>query len=120
MRQNTLLELAPDVTDPTGNITQTDFQRIALEPGYYLVSYKVSALFQSPNYLQVTPFYNGVAHLEFGVYFATTASGSSACGSGFFIIPAAAPTVLTFQYSGSADARDGETNVTIVKLRRPL
>ncbi|MGO5113710.1 hypothetical protein ACTQ33_01550 [Candidatus Avoscillospira sp. LCP25S3_F1] len=114
------MDLFPDVTDPTGHIVQTDSQRIALAPGYYLVSYKVSAIFSAPNYLQVTPSYNGTSHLEYGIYFATTAAGSSACGSGFFIIQAPSSTVLTFNYSGSADARDGEINVTILKLNRPL
>ena len=120
MVRNTLLDLLPDITDPTGHITQADTKRIALQPGYYLVSYKVSAIFSAPNYLQVTPSYNGTPRLEYGVYFATNAAGSSACGSGIFIIRAPAPTVLTFSYSGSADARDGEINVTILKLNRPL
>ena len=115
-----LLDLLPDITDPTGQITQADSQRIALQPGYYLVSYKVSAIFTSPNYLQVTPSYNGASRLEYGVYFAANSAGFSACGSGLFIIRAPAATVLTFTYSGSADARDGETNVTILKLNRPL
>ena len=59
LTQNTLIELFPDVSDSTGNIVQTDLQHISLAPGYYLVSYKVSAVFASPNYMQVTPSYNG-------------------------------------------------------------
>ena len=52
--------------------------------------------------MQVTPSYNGTAHLETGVYFATNADGSSACGSSHFIIRAPASTILTLNYSGSA------------------
>lgn len=110
----------PDVTDPTGTITQPDLTQIALEAGYYLISYKVSALFRTPNYMQITPSYNGSAHLETGIYFATSTNGSSACGSAFLILRAPAPTTFTLTYTGSANATDGEINLTILKLRRPL
>ena len=113
------LSLFPDVTDPTGQITLIDTQRISLEPGYYLVSCKVSAVFSSANYMQVTPSYNGTAHLETGIYFATQQPGS-VCGSSFIIINAPVQTTLFFTYSGSANARDGEVNLTILKLRRAL
>ena len=120
LTQNTLISLFPDVTDPTGAIVATDPEHITLAAGYYLISYKVSAIFRTPNYMQITPSYNGTSHLETGIYFATSADGSSACGSAFLIVRAPAPTVFTLTYSGSANARDGEINLTIVKLRRPL
>ena len=120
LTRGTLISLFPDVTDPTGAITQTSLEEIALEPGYYLISYKVSALFRTPNYMQITPSYNGSAHLETGIYFATSADGSSACGSAFLILRAPAPTTFTLNYTGSANATDGEINLTILKLRRPL
>ena len=84
----------PAVTDPTGAITQPGSQTIALQPGDYLVSYKVSATLNQPGYMQVTPSYGGAPHLEYGVYFATTATGSSAVGSAHFILPA--PSATTF------------------------
>ena len=120
LTQNTLIELFPDVSDSTGNIVQTDQQHISLAPGYYLVSYKVSAVFASPNYMQVTPSYNGTSHLETGIYFATSANGSSAAGSAFFIIRAPASTVFSLNYSGSSDAREGEINLTFLKLNRDI
>ena len=107
-----------DVQDPTGNITQTSLEQISLAPGYYLISYKISALFSTANYLQITPFYNGTSHLETGVYFATATNGSTACGSAYLILYAPAATTLSFNYSGSANATDGEFNLTILKLRR--
>lgn len=120
LTQNSFISMFPDVTDPTGNITPVTLERISLAPGYYLISYKVSAIFQTPNYMQVTPYYNGTSHLETGIYFATTANGSSACGSAFLILRAPSPTEFSLFYSGSANARDGEINLTIVKLRRPI
>lgn len=120
LTQSTFMSMFPDVIDPTGTITATTLERISLAPGYYLISYKVSAIFQTPNYMQVTPYYNGTSHLETGIYFATTANGSSACGSAHLILRAPSATEFSLFYSGSANARDGEINVTILKLRRPI
>ena len=120
LTDGSLISIFPDIADPTGQITAVDSHHVGLEPGYYLISYKVSGLFSTPNYMQVTPSYNGTAHLETGVYFATNADGSSACGSSHFIIRAPASTTLTLNYSGSAAARDAEVDMTILRLRRPL
>ena len=114
-----LISLFADITDPTGNIIATDATHITLAPGYYLVAYNVSANFQSANYMQVTPSYNGAPRIDTGVYFATSAAeGSSACGSAHFIIRAAEQTAFSLTYSGSANARDGQVNLTFLKLRR--
>lgn len=115
---DTQIVLFPGVTDTTGNITQTSETVITLQPGYYLVSYKVSAIFRMANYMQVTPFYNGTAHLDNGIYFATTTNGSSAAGSAHFIINAPSETQFSLTYSGSANAQDGEVNITFLKLNR--
>lgn len=116
--QNTQIPLFPEVTDTTGNITDTSNTVITLNPGYYLVSYKVSAVFRTANYMQITPSYNGTAHLENGIYFATTTNGSSATGSAHFIIYAPSQTQFSLTYSGSADAQDGEVNIIFLKLNR--
>ena len=112
-----LIPLFPAVTDASGAIVQTDSTHIALQPGVYLVSYSVSAIFRSANYMQVTPGYNGAPHLENGVYFATSASGSSAAGSAHFIIEAPSATVFTLTYSGSGSASDGQVTLTFFRLR---
>ena len=112
------LLLFPAITDPTGNITETDLMHVQLQAGYYLVSYSVSAIFNTPSYMQVTPFYNGVSHLETGVYFATSANGSSAAGSAHFILEAPSPTPFTLTYSGHIDAREGTITLTFLKLLR--
>lgn len=114
------LVMFPDVTDPTGQITQASPTVIALEPGYYLISYKVSAVFRQANYMQITPSYNGTTHLETGIYFAVSTAGGSAAGASFLILRAPTATTFTLTYSGSGDAVDGEINLTILKLRRAL
>ena len=120
LRVGNLIPLVPDVPDPAGNIVPTDTEHIILSPGYYLVSYKVSAIFRAANYMQITPPYNGRAHLETGIYFATRTDGSSAAGASSLIIRAPAQTVFTLTYSGSSDAIDGQINLTILRLRQPL
>lgn len=116
----TQLTLFPGVTDPTGEIVQTNATTIALQPGYYLVNLKVSAVFSTPNYLQVTPSFNGSPRLENGIYFATSANGSSACGAATLILAAPQATTFTLTYSGSGTARDGEINLTFLKLSRTV
>lgn len=120
LTNGTLIYLFPDVTDTTGNITQSDIAHIDLQPGYYLVSYKVSCIFRQANYMQVTPSYNGTAHLETGIYFATSTEGSSACGSAFLIIRAPSATQFSLTFTSSGSATDGEINVTVLKLNRAL
>ena len=90
---------------------------VNLTAGRYLVSYSVSAILQDPSYIQITPFYNGAAHLETGIYFATSADGSSACGSAHFILVAPTDTVFSLTYDGPEDAREGTVNLTFLKLR---
>ena len=93
---------------------------MGLELGYYLISYKVSVLFAQANYMQIMPFYNGIPHIERGIYFATAVDGSTACGAGFLILRAPSATQFSLAFTSSGMATDGEVNLTILKLRRPL
>ena len=120
MSNGTQIILLPDVTDTTGNITQPDVTRIGLAPGYYLISYKVSCIFRQASYMQITPSYNGTSHLETGIYFATSIDGSSACGSAHLIVRAPTATQFSLTFTSSSSATDGEINVTVLKLNRPL
>ena len=113
------ITLFPSVPDPTGNITESTLTEVSLTAGYYLVTYSVSAILRDPNYIQVTPFYNGAAHLETGVYFATTANGSSAVGASSFILYAPEATAFSLTYNGPEDAREGTVTLTFLKLRAP-
>ena len=113
------ITLFPSVPDPTGNITESTLTQVSLTPGYYLVTYSVSAILRDPNYIQVTPFYNGAAHLETGVYFATTANGSSAVGASSFILYAPEATAFSLTYNGPEDAREGTGTLTVLKRRVP-
>ena len=104
--------------DPTGNITLEDNTRIVLEPGYYYIAYSVSAVLDNAGYMQITPFYNGAAHLEYGIYFKTGIASSSACGSGFMIISVPSRTNFTLNYNSSVGNRSGAASITFLKLNR--
>lgn len=112
--------MIPSVSDSTGTITNSSLTRLTIEPGYYLVSYSVSGIFSTPSYMQITPFYNGTAHLDTGIYFATNTNGSSACGSAHFILVVPSQTTFFLTYSSPQTATDGELTITFLKLNRAL
>lgn len=120
LTKDSLIDFLPAVLDTTGNIRPLSTTVVSLQPGYYLISYKVSCIFREPNYMQITPIYNGMSHLETGIYFATSTNGSSACGSAFIILYTPNGTEFSLNYSGSSSATDGDINITMVKLRRTV
>ena len=69
------------LNDPTGNITLSGTQQLRLQPGYYRVSYSVSAILEAPGYLQITPAFGGLARIDLGIYFRTSGNSSTANGS---------------------------------------
>ncbi len=115
--RGTQIPMFPDVTDPTGNIASFDLTRISFEPGYYLISFSVSTLFRTANYMQITPFYNGTSHVESGIYFATATDGSTAYGTSNIILAAPSRTTFSLTYSGSGDGIEGTLTLTALKLR---
>ncbi|HJB20292.1 MAG TPA: hypothetical protein H9773_01135 [Candidatus Fournierella merdavium] len=112
------IPLLPGTEDPTGNIVLGDESRIELAPGYYCVTYSVSAILEEAGYMQVTPSYNGTSNLLYGVYFKTGAALSSACGSNSIIIQVPAQTSFTLTYNSNVMSRSGAATVSVLKLER--
>lgn len=114
-----LIPMRMVVADPAGNITMTDSTRVSLAPGVYAISYEVSALLAAPGFIQVTPYYNGAAHLEYGIYFMTgTGTGrSSANGAVSFIVEVPAQTVFNLTFNSPVTTTEGTLTMVIVKLR---
>lgn len=106
------------VEDPTGQIVLQNATQIRLEPGYYLISYHVSAILETAGYLQVTPAYGGQGHLEYGVYARTADDSVSAGGSNSLILHVEEETVFTLNYNSNVTSRDGAATVVVVQLRR--
>lgn len=104
--------------DPTGNIALADGTRIELAPGYYCISFSVSAILEEAGYMQVTPAYNGTSHLLYGIYFKTGAALSSAYGSNSIIIHVLEPTSFSLAYNSNVANRSGAATVSVIRLTR--
>ena len=104
------------VADPTGHISQPSATQVALAPGTYFVTYHVSAVLEAAGYLQITPFYNGAAFLEYGVYDRVSSASVSVSGSAAFIAVVPAQTVLTLNCNSSTAVRDGAMTMVILGL----
>ncbi len=114
------IPLGTSLADPTGNITLADATRIVLTPGYYYISYSVSAVLDEAGYMQITPSYNGASHIEYGIYFKTNVSSSSAYGSNSIIIYVPEETSFTLTYNSNTANRSGAATVAVLKLNRTV
>lgn len=117
---SSLMNLRPMITDTTGHIIQRNDTTLSLMPGYYLISFHVSAILSAPGYLQVTPSYNGRAHIETGIYFKTSADDQSAYGSNSLMIEVLTSTNFTLTYDASVNSNETTLTLTILKLNRSL
>ena len=111
------LPFYPIVTDTTGQIEQVSQEQISLEPGYYLISYHVSAILSQSGYMQITPSYNSTSHLETGIYFLTPEGRSTANGSNTIIIYVPEKTNFSLTYNSNVSSRDGAATLSILKLQ---
>lgn len=112
------IPLGTFLADTTGNIEIEDFTRIVLMPGYYLITYSVSTILDNAGYMQITPSYNGSAHIESGIYFKTNTDASSAYGSNSIIISVPSQTNFSLTYNSNVSNRSGAATVTVLKLTR--
>jgi len=113
-----LIPFGTSVDDPTGQIVLSDPTHITLAPGYYLISYHISAILRTAGFMQVTPFYSGASHIEYGIYFKTGSDSSSAYGSNSLIIEVPAETRFSLTYNSPSSTSDGTGTITVLKLNR--
>lgn len=115
-----LIPFSAVVSDNTGQILQPDSSHITLMPGYYNISYHVSALLSTAGYMQVTPYYNSAAHIEYGLYFMTPETGgrASATGDKSLILYAPTQTQFSLTFNSNAAATEGDVSIVIQKLWR--
>lgn len=114
------MNMRPMVSDTTSQIIQRNDTTLSLLPGYYLISYHVSAILSAPGYLQITPSYNNAAHIETGIYVKTSESAQSVYGSNSIIIKALTATNFTLSYVSSVSSNEAALTLTILKLNRSL
>lgn len=114
----TPIPLGTVTADPTGQIVLSQPTQITLAPGYYFISYHVSAILAKPGYMQITPSYNGSAQLLYGIYFRTGTANSSAAGSNALIIEVPSQTVFSLTFNSNVSSTEGAATIAILKLRR--
>ncbi len=112
------IPLTTGTADNTQNIVLVNNKQINLTPGYYYISYSVSTILDSAGYMQITPSYNGTSHLEYGIYFKTNTTSSSAYGSNSIIIYVPSQTNFTLTYNSNVQNRSGAATVAVLKLNR--
>ena len=110
------IPLITGTADTTGNIVLANNTQINLTSGYYFISYSVSTVLDDAGYMQITPSYNGMSHLEYGVYFKTNTASSSAYGSNAIIIYVPSQTSFTLTYNSNVENRFGAATVAVIKL----
>lgn len=110
------MNLYPNITDPTQNITSKSTTELELQPGFYHISYTVSTILRTAGYMQITPYYNQFAHIENGIYSKTGTNQTTAEGGQTFIIKVTNPTSFTLTFNSDVAHTDGQLSLTIIKL----
>ena len=114
----TQIPLGTSTADPTGQIVLSDPTHIDLAPGYYLISYHVSSILSTPGYMQITPYYNGSSHIEYGIYFRTASNYTTAYGSNSIIIDVPEQTRFSLTFNSPVTNTEGTATIAVVKLNR--
>lgn len=112
--------LAPkiEIPDNTGNISLCSDHSISLAPGYYAVSYYISAMAKKHGFIKLTPIFNGCRQTAYGAYAEATARREMLILSRYFIIEIPKGSPLLFDWSSSADISGMSMNLSIEKLCR--
>ncbi len=112
------IPLYPVITDTTGNITETSQTAITLNPGYYHITFQVSMLLATPGYAQITPFYDGAPHIEFGIYAKTGDNNVTAAGSTTVIVGITSRSNFSLTFNSPVTNSEAQLTLSIVKMER--
>ena len=114
-----LIPFGTVTADSSGQIVLEDQQHVRLLPGYYFVSFHVSALLREDGYMQITPSYSGMSHIEYGIY-VKTAAQTTAYGSNALILQIPEQTTFTLAYNSNVASVDGAATLAVIKLNPSL
>ena len=112
------IPLYPVITDTTGNITEASQTAITLNPGYYHITFQVSMLLATPGYAQITPFYDGAPHIEFGIYAKTGDNNVTAAGSTTVIVGITSRSNFSLTFNSPVTNSEAQLTLSIVKMER--
>ena len=118
LSQKANLPLKPEIPDITQNITLCDPGSVVLAPGYYAVSYYISAATKRHGFIKLTPVFNGRKQAAYTAYAETSKRKQILVITRYFIIAVPDGSTLSFAWHSSSGVSPVNMNLSIEKLCR--
>ncbi len=112
------LPLKVDIPDITRNITPWEHYSVMLTPGFYAISYYLSALMKKHGFIRLTPVFNDHKQTIYTTYAEGSKRKEILVLSRYFIIEVPDASPLFFAWSSSAGTARINMNLSIEKLYR--
>ena len=112
------LPLEADISDITQNISLCDNGSVVLAPGYYAVTYYVSAVVRRSGFVRLTPIFNDCKQTLYSACAEAVRRKELLALSRHFIIEVADGSALFFAWHSSAGTSRVNMNLSIEKLLR--
>lgn len=75
-------------------------------------------LLATPGYAQITPFYDGAPHIEFGIYAKTGDNNVTAAGSTTVIVGITSRSNFSLTFNSPVTNSEAQLTLSIVKMER--
>ena len=118
MSENTTLPLKPDITDITQNISLCNDDSAVLTPGFYAISYYISAETKRHGFIELTPIFNDNKQTQYTTYTEAARRKEILTISRHFIIEIPFGSTLSFEWRSSEEVSKINMNLSIEKLFR--
>ena len=116
--ENASIPLKIGIPDITQNISLYNDCCVALDSGYYAISYDVSTVMKKHGFIKLTPILNGGRQTAYTAYAETAKRKEMLAVSRHFIIEVPAGSTLSFAWYSSVGASKVNINLSIEKLCR--
>ena len=118
MPERAILPLKIDIPDITQNIYLCNDCTVALAPGYYAISYYISAVVKRNDFIKLTPIFEDCEQTIYSAYAEAAKRKEMLVISRYFIIGIQDSSTLFFAWNSSADASKINMTMSIEKLCR--
>ena len=118
MSENTTLLLKPEITDITQNISLCNDDSAVLTPGFYAISYYISAETKRHGFIELTPIFNDNKQIQYTTYTEAARRKEILTISRHFIIEIPFGSTLSFEWRSSEEVSKINMNLSIEKLFR--
>ncbi len=118
MPNRACLPLKMEIPDTTRNISLCDSCSVVLTPGYYAISYYISAVMKRHCFMKLTPVFNDSKQTLYTAYAEAAKRKEMLVLSRYFIAEIPAGSTLFFAWQSSADDSRINMNLSIEKLCR--